>query len=703
MAFNRRGGGNSRFAGAIWPGFVDAITALLMVMIFVLTIFMVVQYVLREQITNQDDELNELNATLNELSETLGLEQSRADRLQQRVGTLTGALSAAEAAAAEQEALIAVLTSQTQQQAIEIASFEEQVASLLAENRSLGAARDAAQADAAEALSAVDALDLALAAARSEIDAAAEAARLAAARREALEALVADLQSESATQAASLAQALAALQQEQEETARLATVEAALADTQIALSEEEAARLAEAAAAAALRERLGSAQQALSDEEAARLAEATAAAALRERLADAQDELTAMTLALEEQRRRAEETLTLLAAADAVEDDLAARLAAALGRAETGENLAATLEAQLAAAEAEIDALEGDVATRVVELSALEEGLALALSRLESAEASAAARLAELRARIAQAEAQVTQTDAELIAREADLSVLEAQLAEALAARLATEASLRDALSVAEQRAALLAQANRELDSAETTSAESARQVTLLNEQVAALRSQLGSLQALLDDAADRDAQADVQISSLGTQLNTALAQLAAESSARAALEAAEAERLAAEAEELERYRSEFFGRLRELLEGRDGVRIDGDRFVFSSEVLFEVGSATLADEGLLQIERVARLLSEVSDDIPDSIDWIIRVDGHTDDQQIRGGGDFANNWELSQARALSVVLYMSEELGISPTRLAATGFGEYNPVASNDTALGRAANRRIELKLTER
>jgi chemotaxis protein MotB len=111
----------------------------------------------------------------------------------------------------------------------------------------------------------------------------------------------------------------------------------------------------------------------------------------------------------------------------------------------------------------------------------------------------------------------------------------------------------------------------------------------------------------------------------------------------------------------------------------------------------------TLAPEGLAQIDNVAALLSEVADQIPDNIDWIIRVDGHTDAQQIGAGGPFANNWELSQARALSVVLYMSEELGIPPSRLAATGFGEFRPVASNDTPEGRAQNRRIELKLTER
>ena len=132
---------------------------------------------------------------------------------------------------------------------------------------------------------------------------------------------------------------------------------------------------------------------------------------------------------------------------------------------------------------------------------------------------------------------------------------------------------------------------------------------------------------------------------------------------------------------------------------GGDGA----DRFVFSSEVLFDLGSADLAPEGLDQIRSVAGLLSDVAQEIPDGIDWILRVDGHTDNQPIRAGGAFGSNWELSQARALSVVLFMSEELGFPPERLAATGFGEYSPIADNGSADGRAQNRRIELKLTER
>jgi chemotaxis protein MotB len=181
------------------------------------------------------------------------------------------------------------------------------------------------------------------------------------------------------------------------------------------------------------------------------------------------------------------------------------------------------------------------------------------------------------------------------------------------------------------------------------------------------------------------------------------LAQVAAEQRRRAELEAAEAARLAAENADLARYRSEFFGKLSELLDGREGVRVVGDRFLFSSEVLFQPGAAELAPEGQAQIAGVVEILNEIRGDIPPEIDWIIRVDGHTDDVPLSGAGEFSDNWELSQGRALSVVRYMQESLGFPPERLAATGFGEYRPVAAGDDAAARAQNRRIELKLTER
>ena len=168
-------------------------------------------------------------------------------------------------------------------------------------------------------------------------------------------------------------------------------------------------------------------------------------------------------------------------------------------------------------------------------------------------------------------------------------------------------------------------------------------------------------------------------------------------------LEAAERARLEAENKDRARFRSEFFGQLSKLLEGREGVRVVGDRFVFSSEVLFNPGSADLAPEGRAQIASVVSILNEVKDEIPEGIDWIIRVDGHTDNVPLSGSGAFSDNWQLSQGRALSVVRFMQDELGFPPERMAATGFGEYQPVAAGDSAEARAQNRRIELKLTEK
>ena len=164
-----------------------------------------------------------------------------------------------------------------------------------------------------------------------------------------------------------------------------------------------------------------------------------------------------------------------------------------------------------------------------------------------------------------------------------------------------------------------------------------------------------------------------------------------------------ERELLRSQATELERYKSNFFGRIRELVEGKDGVKIVGDRFVFSSEVLFDVGKADLSMLGKLEIQKVAVILNQVVQEIPKNLNWIIRVDGHTDSTAMVQGAEFKDNWELSQARALSVVRFMISDLGFPKDRLAATGFGEFQPVASGSSASELAQNRRIEIKLTEK
>ncbi|MDJ0640079.1 MAG: peptidoglycan -binding protein [Paracoccaceae bacterium] len=662
MALTRRS--VQRMSGSIWPGFVDAMTALLLVLMFVLTIFMIVQAIQRETISGQESELDQLASEVTSLSLALGLSQ-------QRTATLEDDLSSLQNERTRQETLIANLTGQIDAQArslaerdAAIASFEEQVATLLAERDDaraegtrLAATLEDLEAAQARLITEQEAMQLALAQARDEIDAQAEEARLAAARREALEAMTAQLRAEAEDR------------------------EAALTAAETALTEEEQARLAEAAAAEALR---------------ARLEEADA-------------ELTAMSLALEEERKEAEDTLTLLAAANAVEAELNSKLADALIQLETAEGgLASTeiaaseLRDQLALIQTERDNALIAAETLRTRVSEAEAQLAALGATAEDRDATIASLTSE-RDRLA-AEVETLRSSA------TDALTLREQLAAALAAKLAAENENAAQLTERERQETLLATARRQLQEEEAIAERAQLEVEALNQQVATLRAELGGLQNLLDSAAEADAEAQVRIEALGSQLNQALARAAAEEKRRAELEAAEAERLRLEAErlgeevqDLADYRSEFFGTLRQLLGDREGVQIVGDRFVFSSEVLFESASATLSPAGQSSIAQVANILADVSGQIPPEIDWIIRVDGHTDNIPLSGTGAFADNWELSQARALSVVKFMTDFLGFPPERLAATGFGEYRPVNADDTPVARAQNRRIELKLTER
>jgi len=483
---------------------------------------------------------------------------------------------------------------------------------------------------------------------------------------------------------------------------RLAGASADLSALQADLSEAERAKLAEQAAAAAMRERLAGAsadlsalQADLSEAERAKLAEQAAAAALRERLAGASADLSALQADLSEAERA---KLAEQAAAAALRERLAGA-SADLSAEETARL------AEVAAAEALREKLRNADTELTAMTLALEEQRKRAEDTLTLLAAADVARK-DLDLRLAAAILAEQKTAAELAGESGLLATQEeirAELAAALAAKLAAENAGQTAMSEAEQRLALLATANMRLSEEQVKSADAERKMALLNQQLTELRGQLGALQATLDDTAARDSNARVQIENLGGQLNSALATVAAEQRRRAELEAAERARLEAEAKNLESYRSEFFGKLRQLLVGREGVQIVGDRFVFSSEVLFQPGSADLAPAGQAQIASVVGTLQEIIGQIPPEIDWMIRVDGHTDNVPLTGSGKYTNNWELSQGRALSVVLHMVEVLGFPQDRVAATGFGEFRPVALGDSPEARAQNRRIELKLTER
>ena len=231
----------------------------------------------------------------------------------------------------------------------------------------------------------------------------------------------------------------------------------------------------------------------------------------------------------------------------------------------------------------------------------------------------------------------------------------------------------------------------------------SASEVNRLNIVSTNLSKKLSELQSILDESESRDAKKSVQIQVLGGRLNAALARVASEQKKLAEIEAREVERLRLEANDLKNYKSEFFGRLKKILGGKPGIEVVGDRFVFSSEVLFKPGSAVLGNDGKVQLSEVAHVVRNVSKDIPTQINWVLRVDGHTDIMPLAKTSKYTDNWELSQARALSVVKYLIKVEGLSANRLAATGFGEFQPLTFDLAPESLARNRRIELKLTEK
>jgi chemotaxis protein MotB len=220
-----------------------------------------------------------------------------------------------------------------------------------------------------------------------------------------------------------------------------------------------------------------------------------------------------------------------------------------------------------------------------------------------------------------------------------------------------------------------------QLDQEKRLSARALAQVEVLNQQIAALRRQLAALEEALDASEKKEKESQSRIADLGQRLNVALAQ---------------------RVQELSRYRSDFFGRLRTILGNRPDIRIVGDRFVFQSEVFFDTGKATLDKaEGRAELDALATAILDLEKKIPGEIPWVLRVDGHTDVRPINSP-QFKNNWELSVGRAISVVQYLIGK-GVSPQRLVAAGFGEYQPIDVDKTEEAYTRNRRIELKLTER
>jgi len=222
---------------------------------------------------------------------------------------------------------------------------------------------------------------------------------------------------------------------------------------------------------------------------------------------------------------------------------------------------------------------------------------------------------------------------------------------------------------------------NAKLDLEKEATARAVAQIENLNEQIKALRSQIGALQEALGASEAKQKDSQLRIADLGQRLNLALAQ---------------------RVQELSRYRSDFFGKLRDILGNRPDIRVVGDRFVFQSEVFFDSGQATLRPEGRAELDQLASALLDLEKQIPSEINWVLRVDGHTDTRQLSATSPFKSNWELSSARAISVVQYLISK-GVPPQRLVAAGFGEFQPIDPGTTDEAFSHNRRIELKLTER
>jgi chemotaxis protein MotB len=259
----------------------------------------------------------------------------------------------------------------------------------------------------------------------------------------------------------------------------------------------------------------------------------------------------------------------------------------------------------------------------------------------------------------------------------ADLKLNLAQVSSQLQASISARDRLQAQVAELTQRADEAQSSVRDKDSALRGSQD---QAALLNQQIAALRDQMQRLAAALDISEQKAKDEEVQIADLGRRLNVALAN---------------------KVQELAEYRSEFFGKLREILGNRPDIRIVGDRFVFQSEVLFAPGSADLGLDAKHELDLLGGALREIAGKIPGDIPWVLRVDGHTDKRPINTP-QFRSNWELSTARATAVVKYLIEQ-GISPDRLAAAGFAEYQPIDTGSTDDAYGKNRRIEFKLTER
>jgi chemotaxis protein MotB len=264
---------------------------------------------------------------------------------------------------------------------------------------------------------------------------------------------------------------------------------------------------------------------------------------------------------------------------------------------------------------------------------------------------------------------------------EAEIAQLRASLSAAQGERERLRGAAEGAQTSNDAGKAEAGRLNSQLDVEKAATARAVAQIEILNQQISALRRQIAALETALDASENKEKESQLHIADLGQRLNVALAQ---------------------RVQELSRYRSDFFGKLRDILGNRPDIRVVGDRFVFQSEVFFDSGQAVLRPEGRAELDKLASALIDLEKQIPSEINWVLRVDGHTDTRPLSGTSTYKTNWDLSAARAISVVQYLISK-GVPPQRLVAAGFGEFQPIDPGNTDEAHSRNRRIELKLTEK
>ena len=685
MALSRRTG--VRFQASIWPGFVDAMTGLLLVLMFVLTIFMVMQFVLQEtikgqgtaldelnlDITQKDDQLSDLSGQILALGEALGLERATAEDLRKQVAVLDASLLESQATGVSRLALISTLTAERDARVADLADATAKITDFEIKVGKLLALQQKAKSQIGDFELQVMRLQDKNLEAEAEISYFNTQVAVLLAKNSRAESEITNYE----TKVASL------LQQQLEAAGQISEFEAQLT-LLVAQSMEDKELMT------ALEDEVVTLKN---QKEASITKISKFESRVRQLLAE---QVVEQGVVAEISEERASLQQSLLAAQ--------ATIKAQLEKVALGEKQAELLDEMIADLRLQNQA-KSDNLSDALALVATQQDQVTALTEKEIERLAEAAATEQLRKNFETSQAALSSLTLQLNEQRKQAEETLALLA---AAKRIEEVNFNKNLTKVDKLKALLAVAQTELSNTKEISTEAQRQMTLLSLEVAELRAQIGGLQSILGDFRRRDEANKVEITNLGGELNLALAQVASEERKNRLLQEAESDRLSKEAERLalvaktlEQYKSEFFGRMRLLLEGRDGVSIVGDRFVFSSEVLFASGRADLTLEGQREIAKITEVLKGITSEMPDDLDWILQVDGHTDDLAITGGIEFRNNWELSQARALSVVLFMVNTKGMDPRRLSANGFGEFQPLNTDNTSVARAQNRRIELKLT--